>query len=335
MAKEIRYIKRQRIEQEKELGFGTLLNEKQNRLINKDGTYNYVRRGLPLNQTFNIYHKLVETSTWRLFLYIFIWYSVINIIFVGLYYAVGIEGIDGMKHTTKLTEFWEVYFFSAQTFTTVGYGRVNPIGALVGAIASFEALSGLMSFALITGLLFARFSKAPKMILFSDKALIAPFIWNEKEVPAFMFRSANRLNTNLMNMKAQVSLRILENSESGEIKTKFYTLNLERETITFFPSNWTIVHPIDENSPLFGLSKDEIETAQPEFLVILNGFDETFDQNIFERTSYSHKDLVWGAKFVKIFDFNETGQGIVDLGKISIYEAKEVEHLISKQFAES
>lgn len=335
MAKELRYIKRQRIEPEKELGFGTILNEKQNRLINKDGTYNYVRKGLPLSQTFNIYHKLVESPTWHLFFYIFVWYSAINILFVGLYYAVGIDGIDGMKHTTKFIEFWEVYFFSAQTFTTVGYGRVNPIGPLTGAVASLEALSGLMSFALITGLLFARFSKAPKMILFSDKALIAPFIWNEKEIPAFMFRSANRLNTSLMNMKVQVSIRMLERDEKGEVKTKFYALKLERDTITFFPSNWTVVHPIDETSPLHGLTKEEIESVKPEFLVILNGFDETFDQNIFERTSYSYKDLVWGAKFIKIFDFNRDGQGVVDLSNISTYEAKDIDHLISVQLAEA
>lgn len=333
MAKELRYTKHKRIDPEKELGFGTLLTEKQNRLINKDGTYNYVRKGLPFSQTFSVYHKLVESPAWYVFLCIFIWYSLVNILFVGLFYAVGIDGIDGMKHTSKLTEFWEVYFFSAQTFTTVGYGRVNPMGAATGAIASLEALLGLMSFALITGLLFARFSKAPKMILFSDKALIAPFVWNEKEIPAFMFRSANRLNTNLMNMKVQVSIRMLERNEKDEVKTKFYTLALERDTITFFPSNWTIVHPIDENSPLHGLTKDEIELVQPEFLVILNGFDETFDQNIFERTSYSYKDLVWGAKFVKIFDFNGEGQGVVDLSNISTYKVIEVDHLISTQLA--
>ena len=330
MTTKLRYIKRKLITSDRELGFGTLSNEKQTRVLNKDGTYNYLRKGLPFSQTFNIYQKLVSTPTWRLFFVIFGWYLVMNFIFVSLYYSVGIEGINGMMHRSTLEEFWEVYFFSAQTLTTVGYGRVNPMGALTGAITSLEALVGLMSFAIITGLLFARFSKAPSMILFSNNGLIAPFNWNGKEVPAFMFRTANRLSTNLMNMKAQVSLRILEADEQGELKTKFYGLTLERETITFFPSNWTIVHPIDENSPLFGLSKEEMEIAKPEFLVILNGFDETFDQNIFERTSYNYNDIIWGAKFVKIFDFNEQGQGVVDLAKIDAYEFKEINHLLPK-----
>ncbi len=335
MTQKLRYIKRKLITSDKELGFGTLSNDKQTRLINKDGTYNYVRKGLPFSETFNIYHKLIESSTLQIISVIFGWYLAMNFIFVSLYYAAGIEGINGMKHGSTLEEFWEVYFFSAQTLTTVGYGRVNPMGALTGAITSLEALVGLMSFAIITGLLFARFSKAPSMILFSKNGLIAPFNWNGKDIPAFMFRTANRLSTNLMNMKAQVSLRILEADEQGELKIKFYGLTLERETITFFPSNWTIVHPIDENSPLYGLSKEEMEIAKPEFLVILNGFDETFDQNIFERTSYSYNDLIWGAKFVKIFDFNENGQGVVDLGKINNYETKDIDHLFSQLLTEA
>ncbi len=335
MSSKLRYIKRKLLTTDKELGFGTLATDMQGRLINKDGTYNYVRKGLPFSQTFNVYHKLVESSTLQIVTVIFSWYLLMNFIFVGLYYTVGINGINGMNHGTKLEEFWEVYFFSAQTLTTVGYGRVNPMGALVGAVTSLEALVGLMSFALITGLLFARFSRAPSLILFSKNGLIAPFTWQGKDIPAFMFRTANRLSTNLMNMKVQVSLRILEADEHGELKTKFYALTLERDTITFYPSNWTIVHPIDENSPLFGLSKEDMEIAQPEFLVVLNGFDETFDQNVFERTSYSFKDLVWGAKFVKIFSFNDKGQGVVELDKINNYEAKDVDHLIYQLALES
>lgn len=331
MAKESRFFKTKLLQQQsKELGFGTT-DARQRRLINPDGTYNYARTGLGLFQSFNVFHFLI-TATWlRLMVVIVLWYTAVNAIFVGVYYMVGVQELTGMNHETLNKEFWEVYFFSAQTLTTVGYGRINPIGFGASAVASIEALVGLMSFAIITGILYARFSKAPSIIRFSKKAIVAPYMSQGQEITGLMVRIANTYNTSLMNMKAQITTSLLdfENLDTeGQPIRRFLSLGLERDTITFFPSSWTIVHPIDENSPFYGMNQTDFEKSLPEVMILISGFDDTFDQNVFSRSSYSIDVIEWGAKFIKIFGFDAEGQATVDLSKLDSFEKKEIDHLI-------
>lgn len=331
MAKESRFFKTKLLQQQsKELGFGTT-DARQRRLINPDGTYNYARTGLGLFQSFNVFHFLI-TATWlRLMVVIVLWYTAVNAIFVGVYYMVGVQELTGMNHETLNKEFWEVYFFSAQTLTTVGYGRINPIGFGASAVASIEALVGLMSFAIITGILYARFSKAPSIIRFSKKAVVAPYMSQGQEITGLMVRIANTYNTSLMNMKAQITTSLLdfENLDTeGQPIRRFLSLGLERDTITFFPSSWTIVHPIDENSPFYGMNQTDFEKSLPEVMILISGFDDTFDQNVFSRSSYSIDVIEWGAKFIKIFGFDAEGQATVDLSKLDSFEKKEIDHLI-------
>ena len=328
MAKK-RLFNRNHTQDSRELGFGTT-DARQQRLINRDGTYNYIRIGAPFYETFNVYHFLVSISWIKLILLIIAWYTLFNFIFVGLYYLIGIEQITGMMYSDARSKFWEVYFFSAQTLTTVGYGRINPMGFEASAISSLEALTGLMSFALITGLLFARFAKAPAKLMFSKQAVIAPFTWKKQEITAFMFRSVNQYNTNLLNMKANVNLIIVEEDDDGNENRRFYGLPLERDTISFFPSSWTIVHPIDENSPLYGFNKTDFEKTKIEFMIMLSGFDETFDQNVFMRYSYNEKDIEWGAKYIKLINYNEQNAVTVDLSKLSTVEKMPIDHLLPK-----
>ncbi len=325
------FFKRKLLQQQsKELGFGTT-DARQKRLINPDGTYNYKRVGLPFYETFNIFHFLITAKWWQLMVVIILWYSLVNVLFVSLYYAFGVDQLMGMIYKTDNEKFWEVYFFSAQTLTTVGYGRLNPVGFSASAIASFEALVGLMSFALITGILYARFSKAPAIVIFSKKAIIAPFAWQGHEITAVMFRIANAYNSSLMNMKAQMTVSLLDFDTldgSGQPIRRFLPVALERDTITFFPSTWTIVHPIDENSPFYGMNETDFRKTMPEVMILVSGFDETFDQNIFGRYSYSTDEIEWGAKFQRVFGFDTEGQATVDLSLLDTYEKKEVDALI-------
>ena len=141
-----------------EFGFGKI-DAKQKRLLNRDGTYNFKRVGLSWKERFNVYHYLINTS-WHWFgVWVFVWYSVINLFFTAAYYMAGIDTLGGMVYTSGWYQFCEVYFFSAQTLTTVGYGRVNPLGLTASAVSTVEMLMGLLSFALVTGLLYGRFSK--------------------------------------------------------------------------------------------------------------------------------------------------------------------------------
>jgi inward rectifier potassium channel len=322
------FFRKKALQTSRELGFGTT-DVRQRRLINPDGSYNFVRLGIPFYETFNVYHYLLSASWAKLILIIIGWYSVFNFLFVGLYYAFCPSQIVGMIYHNEWDRFWEIYFFSAQTLTTVGYGRINPTGIAASAIASLEALTGLMSFALITGLLFARFAKSPGRLLFAEKAVIAPFTWNGQELPAFMFRTANPYKTNLMNLKAQITVSLVEKvDENGAEQRRFYPLTLERNEINFFPSSWTLVHPIDEDSPIYGFTEEDLRRSSAEFMVLINAFDETFDQNTFVRHSYPADMIEWGAKYQRIFDFNENDQATVDLGRLGAFDKMQIEHLL-------
>jgi inward rectifier potassium channel len=323
MAKNSRFSLR-RHQESKEVGFGKTDNT-QARLMNRDGSYNFTQTGVAWYETFNFYHFLSTCSWGRFMLVVLVWYSFMNLIFTGLYFSACSTHLTGLIYTNSWEKFMEVYFFSAQTLTTVGYGRINPIGPMASSIASLEALVGLMSFAVITGLLYARFAKPKAPILYSDNALFAPYF----NGIALMFRVANRFSSSLMNMKVQITLAIMEPDEHGVSVRKFYTpLHLERDFVIFFPSSWTLVHPIDEESPLFGLTWEDIKEAQPELMILVSGFDETLGVNVHSRQSYLLDEMVWGAKFVKILDTNTSGKALLNLGRFHDFDLMPVESLV-------
>lgn len=307
-----------------EVGFGNTSSMNQ-RLMNPDGSYNYVRAGLPWYESFNIYHFFITTPISHFILIVFLWYTLMNLIFTGLYYVVGVEKLTGIVFQNETERFMEVYFFSAQTLTTVGYGRINPMGVMSSSVASLEALVGLLSFAVFTGLVYARFAKPKASLMFSQNAIVAPF----NDMTALMFRFANKTKSNLMNMKVQVTLTILDIDDNGIENRKFFTpLSLERDSIVFFPSSWTIVHPIDEASPLYSMTKEAFMNAQPELLILISGFDDTFDDNVHERHSYDINDMVWGAKFVKVMGSDAEGRPTVNLGLLDKYDEVQVDYLL-------
>ena len=323
MAKQNRF-KRLTHQASQEVGFGNTSSVNQ-RLMNPDGSYNYTRVGLPWYETFNIFHFLITAPLSHFILVVMLWYSSMNLVFTGLYYMTGVQHLTGMVYQNEYDRFFEVYFFSAQTLTTVGYGRINPMGVVASSIASIEALVGLLSFAVFTGLVYARFAKPRASLMFSKNAVIAPF----NDVTALMFRFANKTKSNLMNMKVQVTLSILVTDENGVENRKFFTpLSLERDNIVFFPSSWTIVHPIDTQSPVYGMNWQDLQQAQPELMILTTGFDDTFDDNVHERHAYNISDMVWGAKFVKVFGIDEAGRPQLDLSKLHSFDEMPIEHLI-------
>ena len=302
--------------EERELGFGTKTNEQHSRLINKDGSFNIDRIELSKWASTSIYHALI-TMRWRKFnLIVLIYFITINLLFACLYYISGMEGLEGVKATTEGNKFMEAFFFSTQTFSTVGFGRLSPGNNITSSIAAIESLIGLLGFALATGLLYGRFSRPVAKIIFSKHAIIAPF----KGATAFQFRIANRLrNSQLTDMNCRLSVAKLE-LENGTYIRRFRAMELELKNIVFFPMTWTINHPIDEDSPLFGMTAKDIKDADVEFLISLNGFDDTFSQTVNVRHSYTHQELVCGVKWVSVFSTNARGQTSQNLNKISEFE---------------
>jgi inward rectifier potassium channel len=192
--------------------------------------------------------------------------------------------------------FSQAFFFSIQTFATIGYGQIGPNGLAANMVVTVEALVGLMYQALATGLLFARFARPSVSILFSDRAVIAPYGTGQ----ALQFRIANRRRSEIIELQAQVLFSAMED-QRGTMVRRYWPLPLERNKVTFFPLSWTIVHPIDETSPLAGKTREELEAKRAEILVLLSGIDETFEQTVHARSSYRIDEIVWNARFRSMF----------------------------------
>jgi inward rectifier potassium channel len=252
---------------------------------------------------------------WPAFLaLVFVAYLAVNTIFAALYYSLGPGHLQGGDAPHKLDRFLNAFFFSAHTLTTVGYGNIAPGSISANALAVVEALIGLLGFALATGILFGRFSRPSARIGFSEKALIAPY----EGRTSLQFRILNRRPNALMEIEATVILMQVE-GEPGKQKRTFQRLTLERNTVDFLALTWTIVHPIDESSPLFGETKEDAERRQSEVIILIKGFDETFSQAVRARYSYRYDEVVWNAKFTPAFDFDETGNMVLNIDKVGNY----------------
>ncbi|MES2332459.1 MAG: ion channel [Bacteroidota bacterium] len=303
-----------------ETGLGTNTALSGGRFFNKNGVPNMEVRGLPFMRRLNIYHTLLSMSRWKFFSVIIIFFVGINLLFASLYLAIGIDHLGGMVAANNAEKFGEAFFFSAQTFTTVGYGRINPIGFAASLTASLEALIGLMSFALVTGLLYGRFARPRAYIRYSKNALFVPF----RDGVAVMFRMVPYTKNYLLNVEVKVTLA-LKIQEDGQMKNKFFNMPLDIAKATTMTANWTLVHMINEESPLFGFSKKDINDAQAELLIFVQGFDESFSNTVVSRASYNFEELVYGAKFVPMYHPNEGNtKTILHLDKLDEYTEAEL-----------
>ena len=305
-----------------EFGFGTNSNESGQRILNKDGTANIARLGEPHFNVVNIYHTLITMNWWKFNLVILLYYFVLNLIFSLAYFYLTPDQLTGMVYQTPGEHFQEIFFFSAQSLTTVGYGRVNPTGTLASSLASLEALVGLMGFALATGLLYGRFSRATAKILYSENILITPYTHPVKSIDAptaLLFRVANARRNQLIEVEAQVLFAYNEDV-NGKISRKFQQLTLEISKISLLAMSWTITHPINPESPIYGLSPSDLEQLDAEFFVSLKAIDDTYVQQVYDRTSYKWDELIWNAKFEPVITRTEDGRTAIDLRKLSGYQ---------------
>jgi inward rectifier potassium channel len=301
---------------DKDLGFGQRADHGR-RALNKDGTFNVVRKGIPLINSFETYHRLISMSWLKFNTYVLMLYFFANILFAAVYMLVGIEGLQGIVGNTFADKFYEAFFFSAQTLTTVGYGRVSPIGHGAGIVAAIESMAGLLGFALATGLLYGRFSRPEARIRYSDHGIIAPY----KKGTAFMFRIVNERKNQLIEVEAALSVGLKKEHNSPH--RSFHNLKLELTKINFFPLNWTLVHPIDEHSPLWGLKDNDFHDTDIEFISLIKAFDDTFSQTVYSRSSFKANEVVWGARFRPMTEFTAHGT-IIHIDKINEIEKAEL-----------
>ena len=276
-----------------ELGFGKKSYQESVRFFNRDGSVNVRRQGARNQISFDVYHWLVSIAWTKFIALVFVSYIVVNTLFALIYFALGTSKFGGLDSAGDSSHFTNLFFFSAQTLTTVGYGHVYPIHPSSNTVSAIESMLGLMGFALVTGLLYGRFSKPKADIAYSNEALIAPY----KDVTGFMFRIANRKQNELIEVECKLGVSY-NDPLSG--RRNFYFLELEREGINFLPLTWTIVHPIDDKSPLFGLSEPELTKGDVEFVILVKAINDTYFQSVYSRMSYKAGELVWNAKFIPV-----------------------------------
>ena len=303
-------------------GFGTNANSYGGRFINKDGTANIEKRGLSLLDRISWYHTMLAMPRWKFMGILVAFYVAVNFIFAGIYYGIGVEYLDGIETKgSEWVKFGKAYFFSAQTFTTVGYGHISPNGFLTSALAAAEALIGLLSFAIATGLFFGRFSKPTAFLKFSHHALISPYGAGGK---ALMLRMTPYKNTNFTDAEAKITLgMILE--ENGKMVNKFYTLDLEMSRINSLTLSWTLVHPITANSPLYGFTDEDYKSIDGEIIVFVKTFDEMFSTTVGASTSYTFDEFVYGAKFEMMYsDSDDDSKTVLHLNKLNSFNVVEL-----------
>jgi len=295
----------------RDLGFGeAVARDKRHRLLNRDGSYNAGRRGLPRLRSVPVYEHLATVSWSKFYLVALVAYFTVDVLFALIYMALGPGTLTGTAATSTIGRFAEAFFFSVHTSTTVGYGSLAPATTAANLVVAMEAFIGLAGFAVMAALLFSRLSRPTADIRFSDQAVVAPFAGGE----AFMFRIANASRGDL----ADASVRVIFSWLEGGGR-RFETLNLERRHITFFPMHWTVVHPMDGSSPLHGWNAARLANSHAEFLVQVAATTEIYSQEVRVRTSYVAEEVIFDARFASILE-EESGNASIDIRRISEVE---------------
>jgi len=307
------------IKDNNDTGFGGNPDNYGGRFVNRDGSFNVRKEGFPFFKRFSLFHTMLNLPSWKFFGALFVFYLCVNFIFACIYFYIGRGEFQGILAVTTWDLFKEVFFFSTETYTTVGYGRVNPTGNLANSVAAIESMLGFLSFAIATGLLYGRFSKPKAFLFFSKQALISPY----RESKAFMFRFATyKDNHTLTNVDIKVNAALLV-EENGKVAYKFYDLDLERSHVESLPMNWTVVHPLNQESPLFDFSTEEMKKADLEVYVTVRGFDDVYSNVVQQRTSYTYDEILFDRKFVQMYRESEDGKTtIVELNRL--HEHREI-----------
>jgi inward rectifier potassium channel len=296
-----------------DLGFGTRVRTgRGERLLNRDGSFTVRRHGLPLRAVVSLSHTLLSMR-WPGFLaLVVLTYLLFNGAFALVYLALGEDAIQGPG-----AGFERAFFFSVQTASTIGYGHIVPVTTAANVTTTLEALLALIAFALVTGLVYARFTRPMADIVFSKQAIIAPY----RGITAFEFRIANQRRNQIIELQARVFLSRVDRLD-GRVTRSFHELELERDHVAFFPLTWTVVHPIDEGSPFHGLNREQLLACDAEIMILLSGVDDTVSQTVHARSSYKADEVAWNTRFANIYQRAESGNPTsIDIARLDDIES--------------
>ena len=296
-----------------DLGLGDkVIQENQSRFINKDGSFNVHRKGVFDHGSFSPYHAILNASWWRFNWGILAYYAVANLIFSLLYLAAGKAAFPEISNLDIGQRFGQLFFYSVQIITTLGTSPLHPANTMADVVLSIEAMVGMLGFAVAASLLFARFSNPATKILFSEKAVIAPY----QDGTAFMFRIINGRSNELIQVSATLTIALTD--VSG--KRSFHQVSLERKMVLVFPLNWTVVHPITPESPVYGMTREDLKKADAEFLIGITAIDQDLSKTVYVRSSYRSDEVLTQTKFANILEHTQDGTVVVDPARIGEVE---------------
>jgi inward rectifier potassium channel len=250
----------------------------------------------------DLYHFLLTESWPTLLAGVALIFVAANALFAIIYM------LDSGIANARPGSFADAFFFSVQTMATIGYGKMAPDSLIANVMMSIEALTGLVGLAMVTGLVFAKFSRPSARIRFSRVAIVS----NRDGIPSLQFRMANMRANRIVEASARVIFARQERTMEGEEMRRFYDLKLQRERNSLFIYSWTVIHPIAEDSPFTGVSQEDMDAASAEIIVTVSGLDETFAQTVHARYSYRAPDILWGQRFVDILERAPNGTLSID-----------------------
>ena len=300
-----------------QLGLGAVGSDSgHRRLLNADGAFNVHRNSGSWSQQNTLYHQALTVSWPRFAVVLTLAYLALNMLFAVLFVLNGEGSLTGPGLEMPGGNFTRSFFFSVQTFATIGYGHIAPQGMASNIIVTFEALVGVLYQSLAAGLFIARLTRPRAAIVFSKNAVVAPF----NRGKGFMLRLTNTRRSELLDLEARVILSRMV-LRDGAPARQYETLTLDRERVTFMPVAWMLVHPIVPDSPLWGATAESLAMQSAEVLVMTSGVDETYAQTVHARTSYQASEILFGQKFSSMFGAQSaTGPLVVDVRRVSATE---------------
>ena len=262
-----------------------------------------LRLGLHTTWHSDFYHSTLVVSWWMFLVVGAVFYLALNVLFACLYLL-----RPGTIDHAQPGSFSDAFFFSIQTMATIGYGVLTPSGVYANLVVTAETMVSLVFVAFVTGVTFARFSRPTARVSFSNKVTVAPY----NGVPTLTVRLSNSRRSQIIEATVTVTLLRNEKTTEGQMMRRFFDLALSRSHTPVFALTFTVMHPIDESSPLFGETPESLAASQSELLVSVTGLDETMSQTIHARTSYLAEDILFGQRFRDMFAFTEAGRLVID-----------------------
>lgn len=257
------------------------------------GGIKVIRHGLKSFHRQDFYHLLFTLSWAKLVGAISLAYIILNILFACAY-AIGGDCIANAQPGS----FPDAFFFSVQTMATIGYGAMYPTTPYSNFLVVVEVFIGLLGVAMATGLMFARFSVPNARVLFSKVAVICPY----NHIPTLIFRTANQRNNLILESQITVTILMPEITPEGHHIRRLHDLKLVRSNTPIFSLSWMVMHPINEDSPLYGLTSEDLAKLEASIIVTLTGLDETLSQTIHSRYMYMNHDILWNMRFVDVIE---------------------------------